>query len=285
MQHKGDTDTVTTVALPSAIDRVGWNRSRAAPGAHVGLDVRTRFVGNGAQVQVQLRDASGTPHRTFTEGITAGRVRANIPVPADARDALVADVTLPQHGLQASSPPLLLTPPVTVRDAMWRADGAEAREARRGDVLTLTAAVDGAPDGLEAEITVFEHDADGAHDLVTRFPALVRNQKVETEWLFEYHEDTDDIPADDEMETGYQHPEYFFRVDVGGVRAESGRLPFQDWIEFFIRDPLGSVLPNWTCAVRFPDGDTRRATTDAHGVLRLDNIPPGPCTVDLYPDD
>jgi hypothetical protein len=72
---------------------------------------------------------------------------------------------------------------------------------------------------------------------------------------------------------------------VGGLHAESSLLQFQDWIEFVIRDPLGSVLSDWTCTATFPNGDTRRGTTDSDGVLRIDEAPPGPTTIDLYPDD
>jgi len=281
--YRGRTDEMTQVTLPSAIEIVAWDRPRAAPGARVGLDVRTRFVGNGAQAQVQLRDGSGTRFQTFAEGITASRLRADVLVPRDARDSLVAEVRLPNHGLQASSPPLPLTPPIAVRDATWRKDGAEAAESRRGDVLALTAAVDGAPDGLEAEIAIFEHDADGAHDLITRFPVIVRHQQVEAEWEFEYHEDTDDLPTDDETEDGYRPPEYFFEVDVGGVREESDRLEFQDWVELHRTDADGAPISGANYILHLADGTTREGSLDASGTAREDGLPPGPLRVE-FPD-
>jgi hypothetical protein len=274
--YRGQTDETTQVTLPSAIEIVVWDRPCAAPGARVGLDVRTRFVSNGAQAQVQLRDGSGQTHRTFAEGITAGRLRADVLVPRNARDSLTAEVRLPRHGLQAVSPPLPLTPPITVRDVTWQKDGGEATEARRGDILTLTAAVDGAPDGLEAEIAIFEHDADDAHDLITRFPVIVRHEQVEAEWEFEYHEDTDDIPTENEDPDGYRPPEYFFEVDVGGVRAESEPVVFQDWVEFVFRDAYGTPRQDIEEVVlQLPDGSERREPVGPTGRVQLDDLPPG----------
>jgi hypothetical protein len=281
--HRGATNETHRIQIASTLERVAWDRRLAAPGARVGLDVRTHFVGNGAQVQVQLRDGAGTTFSTFTEGITAGRLRAAVSVPPEARDTLFADVKLPKHGLQTTSPPLPLTPPITVRDPKWQKDGSAATEARRGDTLTLTATVEGAPDGLEAELVIFEHDSDGAHDLITRFPTRIRTEKIEPEWDFEYHEDTDDVPTAGETETGYQHPEYFFRVDVGGLTAQSDTLKFQDWVAFEVRDAFGNVPEDVTgLVILAPDGTELEKSLDADGRVRLEDTLPGVYEVKEY---
>ena len=87
-------------------------------------------------------------------------------------------------------------------------------------MLTMTADIKGISDGFDANIEVFEHDSDSAHDKITGFPVSVKGSKIETEWEYEYHEDTDDIPVDGESESGYSHPEYFFRVTVQGITAD-----------------------------------------------------------------
>ena len=76
----------------------------------------------------------------------------------------------------------------------------DKQEARRGDVLKLTADVKGASDGTEAQIEIFEHDADGNHDFIGKFFAPVKNETMEATWKFKYIKDTDDIPTADESE-------------------------------------------------------------------------------------
>jgi len=277
---KGSTGEVHVVHLSSAIDVVTWSRRQAAPGARVGLQLRTHFIGNGARVQIQLRDQAGTTFQTYTEGLTANRLRAQIPVPGDAEDILFADITLPDHGLSATSPPLSLLPRIQLDDLQWIKDGEEATEARRGDVLTLSASATGAPDGTEAELVILEHDADGAHDLVTRFPTKIHGEKIEAEWEFAYVEDTDDIPADPELEDGYAHPEYFFRVDVAGLREGSDVVAFQDWVRIVVEDDFGEPASSADYVLHLPNGTQRRGVLDETGALHETDLPPGPIRVE-----
>lgn len=277
-EHKGQTNEVTEVKLPSAIEQVAWTQSQAAPEGTVGLEVFTRFVGNGAPVEIKLTDKQGRTHGTFKDGLYANRLRAEVQVPPKAKDALFAEVKLSKHGLSQKSPPLLLIPPVTIRNAKW-----SAQEARRGDVLTLSADVKGAPDGREAQITIFEHDADGAHDRITQFVAYVEREHVEAEWEYEYHEDTDDIPTDEEAEQGYAPPEYFFRVEVGGVAEDSELLTFKDWIELHRRSADGTPVANARYELHLADGTTREGTLDEEGRAREEDLPPGPLTY-TFPD-
>ncbi|MEM9666726.1 MAG: hypothetical protein AAF970_17475, partial [Bacteroidota bacterium] len=193
-------------------------------------------------------------------------------VPAEAEVALYAEVKLPDHGVTQQSGPLLLAPPIRIERCAWSAE-----EARRGDMLTLTADVKGAVDGAEAQVAIYEHDADGAHDLVTVVPAVVRSEAIEVEWAFEYVEDTDDIPTDPELEQGYTVPEYFFRVRVLGVEAESPILRFKDWIEYQFLDAYNAPRTDLDAiVVRMPDGTEQRVPIDDQATALLSDIPPGP---------
>lgn len=167
-------------------------------------------------------------------------------------------------------------PAITVTNARW-----SQQEARRGDTLTLTADVSNAPDGTRAAIEIWEHDADGAHDFITRLSAPVNNNKVEAQWEFEYHKDTDDIPTAEESEKGYNPPEYFFRVKVRDVSAESGLLEFKDWIEIELTDPFGNPFAGEEYVVYLPDGQERRGKLDDQGFAREEDIPPGPCEIEF----
>jgi len=272
MEYKKETDQIHTVELPSSIEQVQWAQLRAAPGGTVGLDIFTRFVGNGATLQIKLTDHQGKTHGTFKNEIHNNHLSAKVQIPPKARDALYAEVKFPKHGLKQKSPALLLTPPVEVNNAQWSKD-----EARRGDILTLSADVKGVPDGTEAQVEIFEHDADGAHDPITRFSTLVEKKRVEAEWEYEYHEDTDDIPTEAEVEKGYQSPEYFFRVEVEGVAEDSKLLTFKDWIEITLRTYTGSEQ----YVLHLPDGSTRKGTFDKEGTALEEDVPPGPCMIEV----
>lgn len=277
-EYKGQTDETHRIQLPSAIEQVLWTRPMAAPGGTVGLEVFTRYVGHGAEMQITLTDHRGRTHGPFRDQLYGNRLTAEIQVPESAREALYAEVKLPKHGLKQTSPALLLTPPVEIINARWNQD-----EARRGDVLTLSADVKGVPDGTEARIQIFEHDADGAHDSITRMSTLVDQQKVEAEWEYAYHEDTDDIPTEEESEKGYHPPEYFFRVEVHGLTAESGLLEFKDSIEIKLVNVFGQPVPNQAYLLYGPDGEQREGELDDRGRAEESDVPPGPYRVE-FPD-
>lgn len=160
---------------------------------------------------------------------------------------------------------------IKISNAKW-----DKQEARRGDTLKLTADVKGIPDGTEVQIEILEYDADGAHDLIKKFPAKVQSKKIEAEWAFEYHEDTDDIPTHEESEKGYNAPEYFFRVTANGENAESGLLKFKDWIEIKLLDEYGEPVAGAEYAVLFADGTEIQGKLDKNGRSIIQNVPPGP---------
>lgn len=270
--HEGETDTTHQVTLPSSIEQVQWTDLQAAPGGAVGLEISTRYVGNAATLQIKLTDHRGTTHETFQGQIHNNHLTTRIRVPPKAEKALYAEVKFPKHGLNQKSPALLLMPPVKVKNPRW-----SESEARRGDTLTCTAEVEEAPNGTEATVTILEHDRDGGHDLVSRIPTSVKDGKVEVKWDFEYHDDVEDIPTEEEAEKGYHPPEYFFRVDVSGVEAESDLLTFKDWVEFELKTYTGSE----EYILHLPDGSQRKGAFDSDGSMREEDIPPGPISIEI----
>jgi hypothetical protein len=274
--HQGQTDQVKKVQLPSAIHQVLWTKRMAAPGGKVGLEIYTHYVGNKSELKIEFTDQSGKTLGNYSDTMSGNRFAANITVPANAKDALYANVKLPKHGLSMKSGPLIVLPPVQITNAKW-----DKPEASRGDILKLTADVKGVPDGTEALIEIWEHDADGAHDFVTKFPVLVKNKKVEAEWEFEYYEDTDDIPTAEESERGYRAPEYFFRVKVGEVSAESGLVEFKDWIEIELQNLNGNPIEGEDYELYLPDGQKRKGKLNQQGLIKEDNLPSGPYRIEF----
>jgi len=210
------------------------------------------------------------PKSRLKSKIAGNHLRKSITVPEKAKEALYAEVKLPKHKLKADSPALQLLPSVEIMNLQW-----SQQEARRGDILTLSAEIAGAPDGAESEIQIWEHDEDGAHDLITKFPATVTKEKIEAEWEFEYYEDTDDIPRDEEAEQGYQAPEYFFRVNYYGASQDSDLLKFKDFIEIELKDHDGIPIGGEHFTIKLPDGTEKEGDLDDDGYAKIEDVPPG----------
>jgi hypothetical protein len=148
--------------------------------------------------------------------------------------------------------------------------------------LKLTADVEGVQGGIEGEIEIWDHDSDGAHDFITKFPVFVKKKKVEAEWEYEYHEDTDEIPTEEELKkygNKYNPPEYFFRVKVGELAADSGLLEFKDWIKIKLLKRNGEPYANEHYILTPPDGSTKEGDLDKSGQARSEDLPPGPCRI------
>lgn len=276
--HKGQTDKTHRIQLPSSIQRVQWSRLQTAPGSTVGLEIDTRYVGNGSTLQIKLTDHRGTTHGTFKDEIQTNRLSSEVRVPEKAKEGLYAEVKLPNHGLKQKSPALVLTSPVKIKNPQWSQSAT-----RRGDVLTLSAEVEGVPDGTESRFRIFEHDEEDAHDVVTELTTSVEDGKAEVDWEFVYLEDTDDIPREEETEKEYKAPEYFFQVEVEGITAQSDLLTFKDWIEVSLIDEDGQPVGEESYTLYMPDGNKRKGKLDSEGRAKEEEVPPGRCIV-KFPD-
>jgi len=268
--HKGNTNKKTEIKLESDINRIVWTAGTGCPGGKVGLEVETQFVGVNSEASFEISDKSGKKFETIKKKIFGNKLWLEITVPEKAKDELFAEVKLSKHGISKKSRGLYLFPFVDIKNLKW-----DKQEAKRGDILKLTADIKGLADGNEAEIQIWEHDSDLAHDLVTKFPVIIRNQKIEADWEFEYVDDTDDIPTEEEAERGYNHPEYFFRVFCAGKSADSDLLRFKDWIEINLVNDDGLPIGNIEYELVLPDGTTNTGSLDDSGVARFEDIPPG----------
>ena len=273
-KHQGQTDQKKKIELPSSIQQVLWTKRMTAAGGKVGLDIYTHFVGNGSDLTIELSDHSGKKLGSYKEKICGNHFWAHIRIPEDAKDALYAKAKLSKHGLEMKSNPLVILPAIEISNVKW-----DKEEARRGDILKMSADVKGAPDGTKAEIEIWEYDTDEAHDLITKFPALVKNAKIKAEWEFEYYEDTDDVPTEEESEKGYNPPEYFFRVKVREIHEDSELLEFKDWIEISLVDENREPVPDEEYILILPDGQEKKGQLDSNGLAKEEGIPPGKINV------
>jgi hypothetical protein len=270
MQINSSTNKIKEIKLTSTIEQVSWTKNIAAAGGKIGIDVFTKYVGNNSDIKIEIKDKNGKSGGTVKGKISGNRFWKNIDVPENLEDELTAIVKLSKQGLEKKSNTIPLLPPVKISNLKWNQD-----EAKRGDILKLTADVKGSYGGAEATIEIYEHDNDGAHDLVVSFPTLVKSQKIKTEWEFQYVEDTNDIPTHDEAENGYKNPEFFFRVNLGGVSKDSGLLKFKDWVEIQLVDVDNNPIPNEDYKIIFADGQEESGKLDENGKAVLTDLPPG----------
>jgi hypothetical protein len=279
MNYSKSTDSEHKIKLESSLVYAIWRTGVARAGGKAEFEVGTAFVGNGAKIKVKGKSEGGEKL-----GKVSGKIRNNkfigefeIPEDVELDDAVYFEVELSQLSLSDESNRIPTAPPVVVSNMKW-----SASEARRGDILKLTADVNGCYDETEATITIYEHDADGVHDKITELPAVVMEDKIEIDWEYEYHEDTDEVPTEEELQNygrSYNPPEYFFIIEIDGQKfgreQESGLLLFKDYIEIEMTDEGGVPLAGADYTLTLADGTEMEGQLDEDGRLRVDDVPPG----------
>ncbi len=281
------TDSEHKEELESELVTVAWLSGSAPAGGTVKFEVVTEFVGNGAKIKVTGKSENGKKLGKIKDVIRNNKYVGTFTVPANIKldDKVYFEVSLPKVGLSGESERIPAAPPVLVNNMKW-----SANEARRGDVLTLSAFIDGVHDETEVTLTIYEYDNDNAHDKIVSLPGIVKDGRVEIKWEYEYHEDTDEIPTEEEMNKYGKHynpPEYFFTITVGddefGRNQESGLLKFKDWLAISLRNDAGEAIKNERYVLTLPDGTTREGKLDNNGFAKVEDIGPGNCEID-FPD-
>jgi len=250
------------------------------------FEVWTHFVGNGSDIQIKVEDKRGKKIEKLKGKVYGDYFAGSIIVPKKAKEELFFTAKLPQHGLEMKSDTLKVIPPIAVTNMKWG-----QKEARREDVVKLSADIKNVPNETEVMIHIYEYDQDGAHDFITKFPCSVKNKKIEAEWEYEYHEDTDEIPTDEEMKkhgNSYNPPEYFWVVDVYGKRfgkkQVSGLLEFKDWIQIELEGELGNKIGGRDYLLHLPDGKERKGSLNENGFAEEKDLPPGKVNVEFISD-
>jgi len=281
------TDAEHDIKLTSSLIYATWQSGVAYGGQKVGIEVGTAFVGNGAKIKIKGKSINGKKLGKIKDIIKNNKYVGELEIPEDIElgDEVYFEVKLSKNGLDGESDRIPAQPPVSVTNLAWNKN-----EARRGDVLTLTADLAGVSNGTEVTIIIYEHDRDSAHDRIAEFPATINGSKLEVSWEYEYLEDTDEIPSQEEMEeygTDYNPPEYFFTVKIGteefGQEQESGLLKFKDWIEISFCDRDGKPRAGEKYQLKLADGTTLDGKLDGDGLARIEDVPPGPVRVE-FPD-
>ena len=278
-------DTKHKITLESSIVYAVWLSGTAQQGREAFLEVGTSFVGFGAAIEIKAKSQRGKTLGTINGKVCNNKYVGKVPISAEAElgDMAFFEVKLPALSLNAESSRIAIVPPIKVMNLQW-----SAAEARRGDVLTLKADVKNVNEEAPVKVIIFEADQDGANDRICEIETKVKNSKIELNWEYEYHEDTDEIPTEAELERygrSYNPPEYFFVIEIDkqefGRDQESGLLTFKDFIEIQANQGDGAVMANEDVVVHLPDGSQKQITLDEYGYAKIEGIPPGRCTVEF----
>lgn len=282
-EYKKQTDETQVVTLESKIIQVFWGSRLATQEDKIEFEVWTQFVGNKSKIEIKVENKKGKSVAKTKGGVFNNQFRGAIIVPKKAKESITFTAKLPDHGLEMKSAPATVIPAIAVTNQKW-----SQKEARRGDVVKLTADVEGLPDETEVMIHIYEYDQDEAHDFIAKLPVTINDSKIEVEWAYEYHEDTDEIPTDEEKKkygNKYNPPEYFWVVEYGGKRfgekQESGLLVFKDWIKFRFEDDVGNPMAEEKYKMKMPDGTQETGKTDKDGFIKVENMSPGSVTIEL----
>ncbi len=283
------TDEEHKIKVESSLLYAIWKCSVARGGNEAKLEVRTAFVGQGADIEIIAKGDDYGKIEKKKDKIFNNRYEGSIAIPDDVLPGELVwfEVKLSKQKLKGSSNsiPAAATPILTRM-------GWDKKEARRGDVLRLQAELEQVADNAEAFVVIYEYDKDGTHDKIATIPTEVKNRKIDVKWEYEYHEDVDEIPTDEEMKKygkKYNPPEYFFVVVIDGVtlgeEQESGILEFKDWIEIELKEEDGTPVEDKKISVILPDGKDINKTTDENGYIKIENIPPGKFEVNYSDED
>ena len=287
LRFNKSTDREHKEKLESHLISASWRRGFAVAGQSATFEVYTAFVGSGAEIKAKGKSENDKALGKISDVIFGNAYVGRFDVPEDTRigDLIYFEVDFPKNGISGVSNRIPVFPPVRVTNMKW-----SAKEARRGDTLTLSADVMGLRHGTEASITIYEYDRDGLNDKIVELPVEVKSDKIELAWEYRYFEDTDEIPTEEELReygASYNPPEYFFTVKIGdaeyGKKQESGLLVFKDWIDVKLLNSKGEPVPDANYVLKLADGTEKRGRLDGSGGARVEDVPPGKFKI-VFPD-
>jgi hypothetical protein len=279
------TDAIHKVTVTSNIIYCVWRSRCGYAGEDAPFEVRTSLVGEGAPIEIVGRTGKGKKCGKVTDTISRNRYDGEFPIPDnfDWGEQIYLEVKLSKHGLQMESNRIPVRSKIQVKSLAW-----DRKEARRDDVVKLTAEFKNLSDGTEATVIIYEFLPDGYQDPIASFPVVVKKNKIQLDWAYEYQDDTAEIPTQKERRQygkNYNHPQFFFVVDFDGVRIgekqESGLLKFRDWVTIELKNQAAQPIPKEDYILHLPDGSTRKGTLNEKGKAEEKDVPPGKVSVEF----
>ena len=288
-EYTVSTDKKEKIKLDSRIIAANWLSWIAHGGAEAELRVKTAFVADGSTIEIKGYSSMGKAPDAIQGRIYGDEFIGNLLIPEKVKAGadIWFEAKLPKHGLKMESGTTIpAKPPILASEICW-----DREEVHREDEVLLTCQFEsGVVDGEDAVFIIYEHNPNSYDFKVTSFQTLIKNNKAEAKWLFDYHEDTAQIATHKELQPvgkSYINPQYYFMVVVDGMKIgekrESGLLKFLDWIRIELKDHYGKPIPNEKFTLILSDNSRRNGQLNAEGFAIEEDIPPG-VYYTLFPD-
>lgn len=281
-------DTRHKIKLESNLIYALWSFKQAHAGQEATFEVRTSLVGNGAKIKATCWTESGKKLDKIEATMSNNKFTGTLLIPEKCKpdEMIYFDVELPKHGLKDESNSIPVRPVIKVSKMQW-----DRKEVKREEIVMLTCQFEsGVEDGDEAMVVIYEHNPNSCDLKVVSIPTVIKDNKVEMQWEFDYQDDTLLIATHAEMQSynkNYHNPDFFFVVVVDGVRVgekrESGLMKFNDWAVVEYRAPDGKTILNKKYVVIFSNGDRQSGVLDSNGLIRLETVVPGKIIIE-FPD-
>jgi hypothetical protein len=280
------TDTANKIKLESHLIYALWKYRRAHAGQEAELEVKTSLVGNGATIKITCKNDNGKKLAKAEGVVFNNKFEGPILIPDNVKtdDMVFFEAELPKHSLKGESNSIPVRPAIKVTKMQW-----DRKEVKRKDVVTMTCEFQsGVEDGDDAVIFIYEHNPNSCDIKTTSIPTTIKNNKVELQWEFNYQDDTQQIPTDDDMkprEKKYSNPQFYFVVVVDGVKIgenkESGLMKFLDIFDIEFKNIRGEPLSDREYILHFADGSQRKGNLDKEGRSSETDLPPGKIQIEL----
>lgn len=274
------------IKLESNLIYALWSFKQAHAGQEATFEVRTSLVGNGAKIKATCWTEGGKKLDKIEATMSNNKFTGTLLIPEKCKpdELIYFDVEMPKHGLKDESNSIPVRPVIKVSKMQW-----DRKEVKRKDVVTLTCQFEsGVEDGDEATVVIYEHNPNSCDLKVVAIPTVIKANKVEIQWEFDYQDCTSLIATHAEMQPynkNYHNPDFFFVVVVDGVRIgenrECGLMKFKDFVEFILQSEAGATLPNHDVNLVFADGSQQNAKSDENGLVSFINISAGELTVEI----
>jgi len=281
------TDKEHKIKLESSILHATWSGNEVHAGSEALIEVKTLFVGEGGKIKITGKSEKGKKLGKIKDKIYGNGFSGRLTIPDKIKpgDMAYFKVELSGLGVSAESNHVPIRPKIEISNMKW-----DKQEARRGDVLKLSADIGGVRDETEVSVIIYEYDQDGNHDKIVEIPTNVKSKKIEVEWEYEYHDSTLNIATEKQLqkykkEKHYANPEYYFTLKIDdeefGQKQESGLFKFKDMLDFTLLKDSGEPYANEDYIILLADGKDRKGTLDESGHGSEQDLPPGEATIIL----
>ncbi len=154
-------------------------------------------------------------------------------------------------------------------------------QGRVGDQVELIAELAPGATISTATFRIFERDKATEDDVVTVLPGQVQGQNMRATWRVQnIAEEAAERAEGNSDGRRWELPEFYFRVEAGEKRADSGRadnrlLKIVDRVDRPVTGFDGKPLPGASYEMELADGSTRRGTLDERSRVREEEVPAG----------